>query len=158
VWLDDYRTALYRLYDEAGVLLYIGISHQPEVRFEQHAKFKEWWPQVVRREVEWFDDRPTAAAAEATAIRGEDPAHNGTYSPRRDRHTARDVVGDDGVREISASLVRPKLSELVRSVQQEEGAVVILEHGRRAAVIVSQDFYRQALALRAQVLALTSDS
>lgn len=146
MWLDHCRTALYRLFDEAGVLLYIGISHQPDTRFEQHSKAKEWWPQVARREVQWFDDRPSAAAAEAAAIRSEDPEHNGTYSPRRDWHTIRDVVNDDGVREISLSLARPKLSGLVRSVEHGGEAVIFLERGRRAAVLVSVDFYERALA------------
>jgi prevent-host-death family protein len=149
---------LYRLYDEAGVLLYIGISHQPEARFEQHAKLKEWWPQVARREIQWFDDRPSAATAEADAIRSEDPEHNGTYSPRWDRHTVRDDVTADGVREISLSLARPKFAGLVRSVQEGGEPVVLLEHGRRTAVIVSVDFYEKALALRALLSTLAADS
>ena len=158
MWLDDYRTALYRLYDEAGVLLYIGISHQPEVRFEQHSKLKEWWPQGARREIQWFDDRPSAAAAEADAIRSEDPEHNGTYSPRWDRRTARDCMADGGLREVSLSLARPKLAGLVRSAQEGGEPIVLLEHGRRTAVIVSVEFYEQALALRALVRALTPKS
>lgn len=136
MWLDDERTALYRLYDAGGVLLYVGISYQPEVRFEQHADQKPWWSQVVRRDVEWFDDRPTAAAAEAVAIRTEDPEHNGTYSPRRSRKTIRHVVAADGVEEISMTLARSKLTGLVRKA--EAGTpIALLNHGRRDAVIVS---------------------
>jgi prevent-host-death family protein len=146
VWLDHCRTALYRLYGEAGILLYIGISHQPDVRFEQHAKLKEWWPQVVRREIEWFDDRPSAAVAEADAIRSEDPEHNGTYSPRRDGHTARDAVAVDGLREVSLSLARPKLGGLVRGVEAGEEPVVLVNHGHRDACIVSVGFYELARA------------
>lgn len=151
MWLDHCRTALYRLYDEADVLLYIGISHQPDVRFEQHAKTKEWWPQVARREVRWFDDRPTAAVAEATAIRSEDPEHNGTFSPRRVRHTVRDAVAEDGLREVSLSLARPKLSGLIRSVEAGAGPVVLVNHGQREAVIVTKEFYERALAARALI-------
>lgn len=158
MWLDNYRTALYRLYDEAGVLLYIGISHQPEVRFEQHAKLKEWWPQVARREVEWFDDRPSAAVAEATAIRSEDPEHNGTYSPRRDRRSMRDAVAADGLREISLTLARPKLAGLVRSVEDGGDPIVLLNHGHRDAVIVSAEWYEQTLAVRELLRMLNVDS
>lgn len=158
MWLDHCRTALYRLYDEAGVLLYIGISHQPDVRFEQHSKVKEWWPQVVRREVEWFDDRPSAAASEADAIRSEDPEHNGTYSPRRDRHTVRDAVAADGVREISLSLARPKLAGLIRGVEEGGEPVVLMNYGRRDAVIVSTEFYEQAMALRDLLRGLDPES
>lgn len=158
MWLDHCRTALYRLYDEADVLLYIGISHQPDVRFEQHSKTKEWWPQVVRREIQWFDDRPSAAAAEADAIRSEDPEHNGTYSPRRDRRTVRDAVAVDGVREVSLSLARPKIAGLIRSVEEGGVPVVLMNHGRRDAVIVSVEFYEQALALRGLVRDLIAES
>lgn len=148
MWLDDKPTALYRLYDSAGRLLYIGISYQPDVRFEQHSESKSWWPEVARREVQWFDDRPTAAAAEAIAVRTEDPEHNGTYSPRRDRRTVRDAVAADGVREVSLSLARPKLAGLIRGVEEGGGPVVLMNHGRRDAVIVSTEFYEQAMALR----------
>lgn len=158
MWLDHCRTALYRLYDEAGVLLYIGISHQPDVRFEQHSKVKEWWPQVARHEVQWFDDRPAAAAAEADAIRSEDPEHNGTYSPRRDRRTVRDAVAADGVREVSLSLARQKIAGLIRSVEDGGEPVVLLNHGRRDAVIVSVEFYEAALALRGLVRELAPES
>ncbi|MFJ9420759.1 type II toxin-antitoxin system prevent-host-death family antitoxin [Streptomyces sp. NPDC101249] len=150
MWLDGHRTALYRLYDDTGLLLYIGISHQPEVRFEQHAKSKVWWAQVARRTVEWFDDRPSAAQAEAEAIRAEDPEHNGTYSPRRSRKSIRHVVAADGVEEISMTLARSKLTSLVRTA--EAGTpVVFLNHGRREAVLVSPDRYREIMEDRRTV-------
>ncbi|MFI2761350.1 type II toxin-antitoxin system prevent-host-death family antitoxin [Streptomyces echinatus] len=158
MWLDNHRTALYRLYDADGTLLYIGISHDPNARFEQHAKLKDWWPLVAQREVEWFDDRPTAATAEAEAIRSEDPEHNGTYSLRRDRRTARDVVAHDGLREVSLSLARPKIAGLLRSVENGGEPIVLLSHGRRDAVIVSVEFYEQALAARGLVRQLIGDS
>jgi prevent-host-death family protein len=153
VWLDHCRTALYRLYDEAGTLLYIGISHQPEVRFEQHSKSKEWWPHVARREVEWFNDRPTAAKAEEEAIRSEDPEHNGTYSPRRSRKSIRHVVAVDGVEEISLTLARSKLTSLVRKA--EAGTpIALLNYGRRDAVIVSPAKYQEIMENRRIVEAL----
>lgn len=48
------RTALYRLYDTRHQLLYVGITNDPRVRFATHAVDKPWWPNVVRRDVEWF--------------------------------------------------------------------------------------------------------
>lgn len=147
MWLDDKPTALYRLYDAGGTLLYIGISHQPEVRFEQHAGQKEWWPLVARREIEWFDDRPAAGRAEAAAIRAEDPEHNGTYSPRRSRKTMRHVVAADGIEEISLTLARAKLTSLVRKAA-DGTPVALLNHGRRHAVLVSVEEYREIMAIR----------
>lgn len=145
--LNNRRTALYRLYDEAGALLYIGISHQPEVRFEQHADQKEWWPLVDRREVEWFGDRLTAATAEAAAIRSEDPEHNGTYSPRRSRKTIRHVIAADGIEEISMTLARAKLTSLVHKAATGT-PIALLNHGRRDAYIVSVEDFEAMQAAR----------
>lgn len=70
------RTALYRLYDANGTLIYVGISKNPEVRWGTHKSEQPWWPQVVRKTVEWYDDRTTAAKAEAVAVRTENPLMN----------------------------------------------------------------------------------
>lgn len=149
MWLDHLPTALYRLYDESGTLLYIGISYQPEVRFEQHAALKPWWDRVARREMVWFPDRPTAAKAEAEAVRTEDPEYNGTYSPRIDRRTMRDVIADDGIREISLTLARAKLPSIIREVEATGRPVALLNHGQRYAVILPTDFYDFALQVMA---------
>ncbi|MFJ5038009.1 type II toxin-antitoxin system prevent-host-death family antitoxin [Streptomyces parvulus] len=145
MWLDGHPTALYRLYDGAETLLYVGISYQPEARFEQHRQDKPWWPQVARRELQWFADRPSAAQAEVDAIRDEDPEHNGTFSSRRDRRTNRDVMAADGVREVSLSLARNRLSALIEGARTGT-PTVLLHHGRRRAVLVSADFYERAVA------------
>ncbi|MDR3083918.1 MAG: GIY-YIG nuclease family protein [Streptomyces sp.] len=75
------RTALYRLYSKAGELLYIGISHKPDVRWGQHSEEKEWWPAVDRRDVEWHETRASAERAELTAIAAEKPLHNKVGTP-----------------------------------------------------------------------------
>ena len=46
------RTALYRFFDEAGTLLYVGISNDPDVRWSYHARQKDWWPKVRSRTIE----------------------------------------------------------------------------------------------------------
>lgn len=74
------RTALYRLFDAAGELLYIGIAYHPSKRFAEHATSKAWWPQVARREVEWVDSRASAEIAERCAIAAERPRHNGVHN------------------------------------------------------------------------------
>ena len=72
-------TALYRLYDLAGALLYIGVSDKPLVRWTQHAAEKPWWPEVSKLTLAWYDTRELALAAELCAIGAERPRHN---SPR----------------------------------------------------------------------------
>ncbi|MFF1499726.1 GIY-YIG nuclease family protein [Streptomyces sp. NPDC058316] len=72
----EVRTALYRLRDDAGQLLYIGISEDPLRRWPEHAKGKSWWPKVVDLSLEWFASRDLALTAEVAAIRSERPLHN----------------------------------------------------------------------------------
>ena len=76
---DHGRTAVYRLYDAAGTLLYIGSSNNPPYRYTEHSNSplkSSWWPQVVRKDETWHDKRADAQAAEAKAIRTENPKHN----------------------------------------------------------------------------------
>lgn len=76
VVIADEPTALYRFYDAAGVLLYVGISRNPVARWAQHATDKAWWPQVRKKTVELFGSRREAEIAEGRAIRSESPLHN----------------------------------------------------------------------------------
>ncbi len=70
------RTALYRLHDSEGQLLYLGISVDPLRRWPEHAADKPWWPSVANFTTEWFGTRTAALEAEAEAIRRERPLHN----------------------------------------------------------------------------------
>lgn len=69
------RTALYRYWDADGNLLYVGITNNPTVRHYQHVS-KPWRSSAVRRDIEWYETRGEALAAEARAIRAESPLHN----------------------------------------------------------------------------------
>lgn len=76
------RTALYRLFDQSGRLLYVGISHKPDVRWGQHSEDKDWWPLVDRRDVEWHDTRAVAEQVETQVIADERPVFNFVGTPR----------------------------------------------------------------------------
>lgn len=69
-------TTLYRFFDAPGHLLYIGISARGAARWSEHAAEKPWWPEVAVTTVEHFLTREDAAAAEADAIRREQPRYN----------------------------------------------------------------------------------
>lgn len=79
-------TALYRIFDEHDVLLYVGVSFTPETRWRAHTK-TAWWSQVHHRVVEWHPDRPTARAAERAAIKTEKPVGNIAETPLNDTKT-----------------------------------------------------------------------
>lgn len=73
--------ALYRLFNDVGALLYIGISDTPKRRFQEHKSDKPWASQIDHWTVEWYLDRPRAAAAELQAIVREVPAYNSAGMP-----------------------------------------------------------------------------
>lgn len=70
------RTALYRLFNADGQLLYVGIAYDPKSRWYSHVNTSPWWPNVARKEVEWFEHRNAAVTAEMIAVRTEKPIHN----------------------------------------------------------------------------------
>ncbi|WDZ87172.1 hypothetical protein [Micromonospora cathayae] len=74
----DIPTCLYRFFDRAGRLLYIGITVNPQSRFAAHSDDKPWWPEVdhSRTRLVWFDTRPEAEKVELIAVRDERPLHN----------------------------------------------------------------------------------
>lgn len=68
--------SLYRHFDAAGRLLYVGISLNALSRLSQHKSESSWFFNITRVEIEQHPTRAAAAAAEIEAIRTEDPLHN----------------------------------------------------------------------------------
>lgn len=69
------RTALYRHFDEDNALLYVGISRSVTARLAQHSQSP--WDHLIRRiDVEHYETREEAEAAEKLAIKTEKPIHN----------------------------------------------------------------------------------
>ncbi len=143
MWLDDHRTALYRFFDESGALLYVGITANLEERFAHHERYKEWWPQVAERRVQWFDTRPPARAAELQVIHDERPVHNVNGAPwaagRRDLEPEERTI----------TQLRSNLTEQCQRVRYMGEAVVVVDNTKARkpiAALVSLDFYERALA------------
>lgn len=67
---------LYRMYDAAGELLYVGVTKMGVERFEKHGREKTWWREVVRIDVEHFESRWAVHFAEVKAIHEERPRYN----------------------------------------------------------------------------------
>ena len=66
---------LYRHFDGAGNLLYVGVSHQSLVRLNQH-KSSSWFREISRVEIEHCQTREYAEFLEADAISREKPRYN----------------------------------------------------------------------------------
>ncbi|MGW4505728.1 GntR family transcriptional regulator [Streptomyces sp. NPDC004436] len=95
----DEPTALYRLYDNSDVLLYVGISKHPERRWTEHAvdRSDTWWPLVAAKRVEWFATRKEAESAEVATIRAERPVHNRDHAPRDYQQSLREASDKQAV-------------------------------------------------------------
>lgn len=72
---------LYRLFNAAGELLYIGLSYDVHRRFWDHSRDKAWWGDVADYQLETYPSHDALTNAERVAIRRENPLHN----KRRDR-------------------------------------------------------------------------
>lgn len=75
------RTAVYRIFNAAGELLYVGSSNNPRIRCYQHASTKRWWSEVASRTEEWFETRLEAKSIEKAAIVAEKPRYNVQHTP-----------------------------------------------------------------------------
>jgi predicted GIY-YIG superfamily endonuclease len=78
------RTALYRLYDSDGKLLYVGITANSAARWQHHKSQRPWWDRVTEKRLHWYPSREDAERAEAAAIRTELPRFNIAHHPARE--------------------------------------------------------------------------
>ncbi len=77
------KTSLYRHFDAAGNLLYVGISSSAAYRrLMEHKNLSAWYFLITTVKIEHFDTRKEAEAAELKSIRTEMPAHNVTGKPK----------------------------------------------------------------------------
>jgi DNA-binding XRE family transcriptional regulator/predicted GIY-YIG superfamily endonuclease len=117
--MNDERTALYRLFDEANRLLYVGITANPTRRWYGHASMSIWWGEVLLREIEWFPSRTEALAREAAEIAGRRPRYNrhpGYPEPsaKQSRLTKKPVTPGEEPR----PRVRPTIEEVLERADQ----------------------------------------
>ena len=73
---EDEETALYHVYGDGDLLLYIGISNDFGRRWKDHAKVQPWWGEKRRLTTRWYSSRAEAEEAETAAIQAEHPKHN----------------------------------------------------------------------------------
>jgi predicted GIY-YIG superfamily endonuclease len=140
---DETPTALYRLYNAMGKLLYVGITGNIKARFAQHAETKPWWPEVARKTVEWHLTRESAAEAEVKAIGLERPIHNirDAKSARRELKNVKvtgAAVFDLALAKMPPMTLRLRLLELAGFSPHEALDVLGVDPSRRHRVLAGR--------------------
>ena len=74
-------SAVYRIYNEAGDLLYVGMSYEPATRVSVQRREKPWGHEIAHYEAEWHANRAAAQRAEERAIKELQPRYNVTHTP-----------------------------------------------------------------------------
>jgi hypothetical protein len=131
----DCKTALYRLFDSGGRLLYVGTSAQPEVRYSQHAAEKPWWPDVASKGVEWFDDRALAVYAEESAIDTEQPLYNKRGLPGWPRPDP--LALGSNCMTVAAAKADP--DAMIAMAERERGPAYLTRRGKRLVAVVNAE-------------------
>ena len=85
-------TRLYRHFDEAGTLLYVGISLSALNRLADHKEDSAWYWSVAKVTIDVFPTRQEAEAAERRAIRTEMPIFNRMHGDKAKCDMARDML------------------------------------------------------------------
>lgn len=127
------KTGVYRLYDATDSLIYVGIGSDPESRFKDHARDKEWWPQVARKAIVWRDSRDDALAEEFETIRAQSPAYNRVaWEPRPTGAQS----PADGALHVPIRVVRDQLGRRIDEAFFREEITVIEKNGEPRAALV----------------------
>lgn len=77
------KVYLYRHFNAAGALLYVGVTFNPLRRDRDHASFSKWYNLVASTTLEVHPSREAGADAEENAIAKERPLFNIKISDRR---------------------------------------------------------------------------
>jgi len=95
--IERFGADVYRCFDSAGNLLYVGCSLNAYSRVSQHKATAEWFPRLARFTVDRYKSRHVALVVEARAIRDESPQYNVTQygSLANEKVTATPIEHDD---------------------------------------------------------------
>lgn len=124
-------TELYRHYDPAGVLLYVGVSLYGLARLKDHSNQSAWFERIARVEIERFPSRDAALKAEQDAIAKEKPLYN-------IRHKQKDLMSAPPDERIEPVAVRRRTA--ADMLDCSESTVLKLERdGKLKTILVGND-------------------
>ena len=87
--LAPLNNVLYRLYDQDGQLLYVGITSDVVARMAGHRADKWWWDEVADKRFDYYETRAELEAVERLSIIQEKPLYNIIHHPDRPTPTPR---------------------------------------------------------------------
>jgi hypothetical protein len=124
-WFDP--VCVYRFYDSQGVLLYVGITGSPAIRFGAHRAASAWWSRadLSRTRIYWRENQALAEAEEVAAIIVERPVFNIAHRPG-----PRIVNRQVPVPGVSLTEFRKNLTLCIEGAVKN-GEVTIVKHGSR---------------------------
>lgn len=70
------HSAVYRIFNAEGELLYVGCTRSMPQRWRCHARTQPWWSEVASWANQWYVTRAEALLIEECAIRTENPRYN----------------------------------------------------------------------------------
>jgi hypothetical protein len=70
------HSAVYRLFNAEGLLLYVGCTNSMPQRWRGHSRTQPWWHEVESWTNHWFTTRAVAKSEESRAIARENPKYN----------------------------------------------------------------------------------
>lgn len=102
---------VYRMYDEDGRLLYVGISRTMARRLTEHHREQPWAHEIASVAGKRYTSREAARAAEIEAIRTEGPAYNiqdrdKKADAQREREALWDAMSEEDRQEAALILER----------------------------------------------------
>jgi predicted GIY-YIG superfamily endonuclease len=97
---------VYRCYDQAGKLLYVGCTRDVEKRMQTHRYNSPWHGEMSRTTAQMFTDQPSALVAEREAIEREHPQFNVSFTDKSTRQQWNDKEIENAFRRATSDTWR----------------------------------------------------
>lgn len=88
---------VYRVHNDAGELIYVGVTRCFSTRFARHAERSPWWREVATIKIEHHPNALSARRAESAAILIEQPRYNRVTGDDAQLRAAEPAPRGDGV-------------------------------------------------------------
>lgn len=131
-WRDASPHVVYRFYDGAGTLLYVGLSSDFGARATEHSRMKAWWGDVATIGVEHYSDCASATARETEIIRDLRPPQNLRSNPN---NPLRVLDAEERARRLARRTRRDRVTQCPRGhPYNEENTYITLRGWRQCRI------------------------